>query len=64
MEFAAETNVQGAAIIGMNAAEGDLPPSSHDKQKSSQSASDKMDAGTAAGITLGLTAFVGASQSQ
>jgi len=30
-----------------------------DKQKSSQSTPDKMDAGTAAGITFGATAFVG-----
>ena len=29
------------------------------KQKSSQGTADKMDAGTAAGITFGITAFVG-----
>ena len=30
-----------------------------DKQKPSQGTTDKMDAGTAAGITFGVTAFVG-----
>ena len=58
-EFAAESNIHGPAIIGMSPVEGHLSLSSHDTQKSSQSASDKMDAGTAAGITFGVTAFVG-----
>lgn len=43
----------------MKHSEGDLSPSSHDTQKSPQGTSDKMGAGTAAGITFGVTAFVG-----
>ena len=58
-EFAAESNIHGPAIIGMDPVEGDLASSSHDTKKSSQSTNDKMDAGTAAGITFGVTAFVG-----
>lgn len=58
-EFAAETNIHGPAIVGMKDAEDDLAPSSHDTQKSSHSTGDKMGAGTAAGITFGVTAFIG-----
>ena len=39
----------------MNGAE----TNTQDKQMSSQGTTDKMDAGTAAGITFGVTAFVG-----
>ena len=61
MEFTAETNIQGPAIIGMNPAEGVLASSSHDTQtsSSSQSTSDKMSGSAAAGITFSVTAFVG-----
>ena len=56
MEFAAEINIDGPGIVGMNLSSGTATP---DKQKSSQGNPDKMDAGTAAGITFGVTAFVG-----
>ena len=55
MEFAAVTNIEGPGIVGMNLAE----TATQDKQESSQDTPDKMDAGTAAGITFGVTAFVG-----
>ena len=55
MEFAAETIIDGPGIIGANIPETTI----EDKQKSSQGTPDKMDAGTAAGITFGVTAFVG-----
>ena len=55
MEFAAVTNLEGPGIVGMNLDKATTP----DKQKSSQDTPDKMDAGTAAGITFGATAFVG-----
>ena len=56
MEFAAEINIDGPGIVGMNLSSGTATP---DKQKSSQGNPDKMDAGTAASITFGVTAFVG-----
>ena len=54
-EFASETNLHGPAIVGMNPTERDPASSNHD----TQSSSDKMGAGTAAGITFGVTAFAG-----
>ena len=53
-EVAAISNLDGPGIVGINLAE-----TTQDKQKSSQGTPDKMDAGTAAGITFGVTAFVG-----
>ena len=58
-EFAAKTNIRGTNIIGVNTVEGGLSPSGHDTPKSSQSTNDKIDAGTAAGVMFGVTAFVG-----
>lgn len=58
--FAAETNLDGPAIIGMDPAQVNLKASTHGKQKSSsQSSSDTMGAGAAAGITFGVTALAG-----
>jgi len=54
-EFAAVSSIDGPGIVGMNLAE----TNTQDKQKSSQGTPDKMGAGTAAGITFGVTAFVG-----
>ena len=54
-EFAAVSNIDGPGIVGMNLDE----TTTKDKQKSYQGTPDKMDAGTAAGITFGVTAFVG-----
>ena len=52
-----QVNLEGAAIIGI--ATGDKAPATYDKQKSSQSSSHAMNAGTAAGITFGVTALAG-----
>ena len=52
-----QVNLEGPAIIGI--ATGDKAPATYDKQKSSQSSSHSMDAGTAAGITFGVTALAG-----
>ena len=54
-EIAAISHLDGPGIVGINLAE----TTTQDKQKSSQGNPDKMDAGTAAGITFGVTAFVG-----
>ena len=56
MEFATIININGPGIVGLNLSDG---TTTHDKQKSSQGTPDKMDAGTAASITFGVTAFVG-----
>ena len=56
MEFAAVINIDGPGIVGLNLSNG---TTTHDEQKSSQGTPDKMDAGTAASITFGVTAFVG-----
>lgn len=55
----AEINLHGPAIVGMDPAEVHLSSAAHDEQKSSQSTSDSMRAGTAAGITFGVTALAG-----
>lgn len=57
-EFAVQFNMDGPAIMGLDTKTDDLVPASHEKQKSSQSNSD-MGAGTAAGITFGVTALAG-----
>ena len=59
-EYATKTNRDGPAIIGtINPAMEDLNvPATHDKQNS-QSSSHTMGAGTAAGITFGVTALAG-----
>jgi len=54
-EFAAVSNTDGPGIIDMNVAK----TTTQNKQKSSQGTTDKMDAGTAASITIFITAFVG-----
>ena len=59
MEFAAQINIEGPAIVGMNPATVDLSSPAHEDQKSSQSSTDNMGAGTAAGITFGVTALAG-----
>ena len=56
LEFADEINIDGPGIVGMNLSNGTPTP---DEQKSSQGTPDKMNAGTAASITFGVTAFVG-----
>ena len=59
-EYTAQVNIDGPAIVGMNPATDDpVPAASHDKEKPSQSSSDTMGAGTAAGITFGVTALAG-----
>lgn len=59
MEFSEQINIEGPAIAGMNLETDDLSPATHKNQKSSQSSSDAMDAGTAAGITFGVTVLAG-----
>jgi len=49
------SNTDGPGIIGMNVAK----TTTQNKQKSPQGTTDEMDAGTAAGITFGITVFVG-----
>ena len=59
-EYAAQTNIDGPAITGVYTGTEDLNvPSTHGKQTSSQSSSHAMGAGTAAGITFGVTALAG-----
>ena len=53
-----QVNLKGPAIIGV-ATDDVALATSQDKQKSSQSSSHSMDAGTAAGITFGVTALAG-----
>ena len=50
-------NLERHAIIGV--ATDDVALATHDKQKSSKSSSHSMNAGTAAGITFGVTALAG-----
>ena len=59
MEFSTLINIDGPSIIGIVAAADDLILTKHEKQKPSQSSSDAMGAGTAAGITLGVTILAG-----
>ena len=60
VEYAAQTNIEGPAIIGTNPDTEDLNvPSTHDKQKSSQSSSHAMGAGKAAGIAVCVTVLAG-----
>ena len=59
MQFSTLINIDGPAIIGIGPAADDLISAKHEKQKPSQSSSDAMGAGTAAGITLGVTILAG-----
>ena len=52
-----QVNLERRAIIGVATDDVALP--THDKQKSSKSSSHSMNAGTAAGITFGVTALAG-----
>ena len=51
-----ETSIHGPSIMGMNPASEDIELAATIKGKSSH---DSMDAGTAAGITFGVTALAG-----
>ena len=52
--------MDGPAIVGMNPSTDDLvSAASHDQEKSSQSSSDTIGAGTTAGIAFGVTALAG-----
>ena len=53
-----QVNLEGPAIIGV-ATDDVALATPQDKQKSPQSSSHSMDAGTAAGITFGVTALAG-----
>ena len=52
--------MDGPAIVGMNPSTDDLVSAAlHDQEKSSQSSSDTIGAGTTAGIAFGVTALAG-----